>query len=400
MHTPQLFGDILIIILASLPVVYICLRLKLPLLVGLMLTGIAIGPYGFGLIKELEGIEMLAEIGVLLLLLQVGMEMDLGELSKVGKASMMVALIGVALPFAGGALAGVALGHSGTTSLFIGAALTATSVGITARVFGDLRALATTEARIVLGAAVADDVLGLVILTVVVKIVVDGNVGVGTVVGTLGLAIAFLLLSGVVGLTMVPKILHFVQSRASSGAATTVVALVIALAFAQLADAAKLAFIIGAFMAGLAIGSALSSRVLRRGISPLTAFGVAEILVGVTGLISPLLLDAASFLYAALHQVSPDSLGVLTVARLVSSFAILAIPTAMMGITLPLLSAAVSSPGQANGTGISLLYAINTLGCSAPSCAASHCRRLAPSGPVSPRCPTSSSTSVKNMASR
>ncbi len=120
--------------------------------------------------------------------------------------------------------------------------------------------------------------------------------------------------------------------------------------------------VLAAYMAGLATGSALSSRVLRRGILPLTAFGVAEILVGVTGLISPLLLDAASFLYAALHQASPDSLGMLTVARLVCSFAILAIPTAMMGVTLPLLSAAVSSPGDDKGTGISLLYAINTLG--------------------------------------
>ncbi len=132
--------------------------------------------------------------------------------------------------------------------------MTATSVGITARVFGDLRALATTEARVVLGAAVADDVLGLVILTVVVKVVDGGNVGVGTVIGTLGLAIAFLLFSGIVGLTLVPRVLHFVQRRASSSAAVTVAALVIALGFAQLADLAKLAFIIGAFMAGLAIG--------------------------------------------------------------------------------------------------------------------------------------------------
>ena len=120
--------------------------------------------------------------------------------------------------------------------------------------------------------------------------------------------------------------------------------------------------VLAAFMAGLAIGSVLSSRVLRRGVAPLMAFGVAEILVGVTGLISPLLLDAASFLYAALYQASPDSLGGLTIARLFCSFAILAVPTAMMGITLPLLGAAVSAPGHANGTGISLLYAINTFG--------------------------------------
>ena len=115
--------------------------------------------------------------------------------------------------------------------------------------------------------------------------------------------------------------------------------------------------VLAAFMAGLAIGSALSSRVLRKGIAPLTAFGIAEILVGVTGLLSPILLDAASALYSALYRTGTDSLTVLTVARLVSSFTILAVPTAMMGITLPLLSAAVWTPSS-----IGLLYAVNTLG--------------------------------------
>jgi spermidine synthase len=120
--------------------------------------------------------------------------------------------------------------------------------------------------------------------------------------------------------------------------------------------------VLAAFMAGLAIGSVLSSRILRRGVPPLAAFGAAEILVGVTGLLSPLLLDAASALYALLHGASPDSLGLLTLARLVCSFAILAVPTAMMGVTLPLLSAAVSSSDRASGVSVSLLYATNTLG--------------------------------------
>ena len=102
--------------------------------------------------------------------------MDLAELGRVGRASMVVALIGVAVPFALGSAVGLGFGESGNTALFLGAALTATSVGITARVFGDLRALATTEARVVLGAAVADDVLGLIILTVVVKVVTGGDV--------------------------------------------------------------------------------------------------------------------------------------------------------------------------------------------------------------------------------
>ena len=120
---------------------------------------------------------VLAEIGVLLLLLSVGMEMDLAELGKVGAASMAVAIVGVVVPFAAGGGAALAFGMDGNAAVFFGAALTATSVGITARVFGDLRALATVEARIVLGAAVADDVLGLIILTVVVKVVTGGRGG-------------------------------------------------------------------------------------------------------------------------------------------------------------------------------------------------------------------------------
>lgn len=120
--------------------------------------------------------------------------------------------------------------------------------------------------------------------------------------------------------------------------------------------------VLAAFMAGLAIGSALSARVLGRGIAPLAAFGIAEILIGVTGLLSPLLLDAASALYIALHGIAPGSLGAQTIARLVSSLAILVLPTTMMGITLPLLTAAVTRQKESAGTSVSWLYALNTLG--------------------------------------
>ena len=120
--------------------------------------------------------------------------------------------------------------------------------------------------------------------------------------------------------------------------------------------------VLAAFMAGLALGSALADRVLRRGVAPLAAFGVAEIMIGVTGLLSPILLDAASALYLVLHHAAPDSLGVQTIARLVSSVAILALPTTMMGITLPLLTAAVSRQKESAGTNVSWLYALNTLG--------------------------------------
>ncbi len=256
----RLLLDLLIVLVAAKLAAEVAERLKLPAVLGEILAGVAIGPSGFGLIEltDARGVSLavFAEIGVLLLLLQVGMEMDLAELSKVGKASLLVAVLGVAVPFATGAGVGILFNQSTNTAIFIGAALTATSVGITARVFGDLRALATIEARIVLGAAVADDVLGLVILTVVVKVVTGGSVGVGTVATTLGLAIGFLILTGIVGLLLVPRLLDAVHRKASSPATVTVAAIAITLAFAELADAAKLAFIIGAFMAGLGLAKA------------------------------------------------------------------------------------------------------------------------------------------------
>ena len=126
--------------------------------------------------------------------------------------------------------------------------------------------------------------------------------------------------------------------------------------------------VLAAFMAGLAIGSLLAGRVLRRRIPALQAFGIAEILVGVTGLASPWLLDAASVVYLQVHHLAPDSFGWLTVARLACSFAILAVPTTMMGTTLPLLSAAVSAfmtsstSARSTGSTIGVLYALNTAG--------------------------------------
>jgi spermidine synthase len=127
--------------------------------------------------------------------------------------------------------------------------------------------------------------------------------------------------------------------------------------------------VLAAFMAGLALGSMLAGRVAGPStavrasrLSPLAAFGAAEILIGVTGLLSPVLLDAAGLLYGALHNLAPDSLSLLTIARLVCSFAILAVPTTMMGITLPLLTAALAQRHRPAGTSVSLLYALNTLG--------------------------------------
>ena len=249
----RVFADLAIILIVAKVASEFFERIHVPAVLGEIVAGIVIGPSMLGLIDPSDAMRILAEIGVIILLADVGLEMDLKELRRVGRASMLVAILGVVLPMSSGVLAGSLLGESLNASLFLGAALAATSVGITARVFGDLRALSSTEARIVLGAAVADDVLGLVILTVVTRIVVQGSVDVTGVISTIGLAVGFLIIAGAIGLTLVPRLLAWVGNRAVSPATVGVLAAGITFAFSAAASSAQLAPIIGAFVAGTAL---------------------------------------------------------------------------------------------------------------------------------------------------
>ncbi|MGH9165059.1 MAG: cation:proton antiporter, partial [Acidimicrobiales bacterium] len=162
----------------------------------------------------------------------------------------------------------LAFGESTNTAIFVGAALTATSVGITARVFGDLRALASVEARTVLGAAVADDVLGLIILTVVVRLVADGSVSVLGVASVAGLAVAFLVVTAGIGSRLAPALFGLVQRWSRSAGTLVAVALAFALAFAELASAARLATVVGAFVAGLSLARSDQAERIRRDLTP------------------------------------------------------------------------------------------------------------------------------------
>lgn len=268
-------GNLLLIMVIARVAAELAERIKVPPVLGEIVAGILIGPSVLGWVDPVsnlavgEMILLLGEIGVILLLFQVGMEMDLGELSKVGRTAVAVAIVGVAVPFAAGLGVAVAFGESGKIALFIGAALTATSVGITARVLGDLRALATQEARIVLGAAVADDVLGLVILTVVVKIVTEGTIGPGVVLETIGLASGFLVVTGLLAIFVIPKFFDRIHHRARSSSTIVIVGFALTVAFSLLASEAKLAFIIGAFMAGLGIGRSAQHERISDGLNPI-----------------------------------------------------------------------------------------------------------------------------------
>ena len=270
-----ILGNLLIIIIVARLAAELAERIKIPAVLGEIIAGIIIGPSVLGLIDPIKNLDvanmvlLLGEIGVILLLFQVGLEMDLGEMAKVGKPALLVALIGVLVPFAAGFGVASAFGESGKISLFIGAALTATSVGITARVLGDLRALALRESRIVLGAAVTDDVLGLIILTVVVKVVTEGSISVGVVLETIGLAVGFLVITGLLAIYVIPKTFTRIDRVAKSSTTIVAVSFALMLAFSLLANQAKLAFIIGAFMAGLAVGRSQQHERIAEGLNPL-----------------------------------------------------------------------------------------------------------------------------------
>jgi Kef-type K+ transport system membrane component KefB len=270
-----ILGNLLIIIIVARLAAELAELIKIPAVLGEIIAGIIIGPSALGLIDPIKNLDvanmvlLLGEIGVILLLFQVGLEMDLGEMAKVGKPALLVALIGVLVPFAAGFGVACAFGESGKISLFIGAALTATSVGITARVLGDLRALALRESRIVLGAAVADDVLGLVILTVVVKVVTEGSISASVVLETIGLAVGFLVITGLLAIYVIPKAFTRIDRVAKSSTTIVAVSFALMLAFSLLANQAKLAFIIGAFMAGLAVGRSPQHERIAEGLNPL-----------------------------------------------------------------------------------------------------------------------------------
>lgn len=227
-------------------------RIGQPAVLGELIAGVVIGPAALGLVPISESIILLAEIGVILLLFEVGLETDLEELARVGGTATAVAAVGMILPFAGGWLVARALGHSSLTAVFVGAALTATSIGITARVLSEIRALETREGRVILGAAVVDDVLGLVVLAVVSRIAEHGTLDAGDVARSLLLSIAFLTLAVAVGVPLSRRLVGIVSlARVRGVLLTAAVAFTMLVALA--AKAAGSAPIVGAFAAGLVL---------------------------------------------------------------------------------------------------------------------------------------------------
>ena len=242
-------------------------RLGQPSVLGELLVGVVLGNLGLVGITGLEYIkadpliDTFARLGVLLLLFEVGLESTVGQMLKVGLTSLLVALLGVVAPFALGWLVGIWLlpEESIYVHAFLGATLCATSVGITARVLQDLKSSKSNEARIILGAAVIDDVLGLVVLAVVTGVIVAANDG-GTIsfreIGAIiSKATIFLVGSLVIGVLFSRK-LFSLASRLQAKGVLLAVGLSFCFVLSWLAGQVGLATIVGAFAAGLILEDA------------------------------------------------------------------------------------------------------------------------------------------------
>jgi Kef-type K+ transport system membrane component KefB len=226
-------------------------RLHVPAVLGEILAGVLVGPYGAALVVPSDAIYAVAQIGAIFLLFTVGLETQPKELLQVGRTSLYVALAGIAAPFVLGFGYMMLVRGSAHEATFVAAAMVATSVGITARVLGDMHVLQSLAARIILGAAVFDDILGMILLGVVVGMVSTAGLAWAQLVVTSIEAVGFAL----VMLFYAPRIVKRMEpglERMSTHDAPLVIALAICIGLSYAAVKIGMAAIIGAFFAGLA----------------------------------------------------------------------------------------------------------------------------------------------------
>ena len=300
-------------------------KLDQPAVLGELLVGILLGSSVLGWLPlpATDGyviLHFLAEIGVVLLLFEIGLETDLKAMFRVGPAALAVAAVGVAVPFFLGYWFWAHGPHGQVAStvplaaaaIFVGATLTATSVGITARVLSDLGRMGTAEARIIIGAAIIDDVLGLVILGVVSALADGGLISAGGVAKILLVAVGFLVVAVMVGLRVAPHLFAAV-ARLRSREVVVVLAVASCFLLAGLADRAGSALIIGAFAAGIVLSGTGSFHVIEDRIKPVASIFTPIFFVTVGSAVDLRLLDPSR----------PGAGGVLWTALALTTLAVL-----------------------------------------------------------------------------
>jgi len=227
-------------------------QLRLPAVIGEVFAGVLLGQSVLGIIHPDASFMLLSKIGMLLLLFEVGVDTDVGKLISVGGQSVLVALTGVVAPFGLGYAAGLYFGMSDAGAMFVGGTLVATSIGITLRVLKDLGRQHTHAAQVVLGAAVLDDVIGVVLLAVVFDYTLEGTIDVASSLKVLGFIAAFLVMAPVLSRVLVMFMAKMSDLAKTPGMLSTILVSLI-LVLSVMAHDIGAPEIVGAFAAGLAL---------------------------------------------------------------------------------------------------------------------------------------------------
>jgi Kef-type K+ transport system membrane component KefB len=310
-HLPEVLFQLFVLLLATKLGDELFKRLGQPALIGEILGGVLVGPAMLGWYQVNAETSLFAQIGAVLLLFQVGVHTRIGEVARVGGTALSVALLGVALPFVGGYLAGGALDLDFEGRIFLAASLTATSVAITSGALRSFGALATASGRVILGAAVIDDVLAMLIVVVAVGLSVN-DVSLERVALLLALAAAFIGIV-VIGGTGILRRRRSLLTDPRFAETPFLPGMILMLGLAALSAQIGLAAIIGAFLAGMVVGESSEREALETETAPVAAF-FTPFFFGFVG-----------------AQVDPAAFGSLSTLALLAGITLLAVSTKFAG---------------------------------------------------------------------
>ncbi len=280
-HATQILLSLFVVFVAAQIGAELAQRLKLPAVVGEIAAGCVVGTSVLGWLKINEPLEVLAEIGAVLLLFSVGLETRVGDLKRVGKAATLVGVLGVVVPFILGAAWAHFSGFPTPKAMFVAAAFVATSAGITARVLQDLGMLNRTASRVILGAAVIDDILAMLLLGVVTALQSGKGVDVAQILIVLVQAVGFVTIIALVGTKIMRRSSAALEAPISPHSPLSI-CLALCLGLAVAASYLGLAAIIGAFLAGMVAAETQQRHTLEKQLQPIMAFLVPFFFV-VTG---------------------------------------------------------------------------------------------------------------------
>lgn len=254
-------------------------RVGQPAVVGELIAGVVIGPSVLGWVHPNELLSVFSELGVLFLLFQVGLELKDFKLTRVGWDALLIAVSGVVVPLLMGRQIMLALGHPQIEAAFVGAAMVATSVGITAKVLADMGLLNQRASKLILAAAIIDDVLGLIVLAVVSSLA-KGSVNYLDLGLTALISTGFVVMVAQFGTPAFERIVPKVDRATKSTQSQFVLSILLLFGLSVLASRAGVAAIIGAFLAGMALASSVSHETKQQ-TAGVTEFLVPFFLVGI-----------------------------------------------------------------------------------------------------------------------